>query len=114
MYSTLLLAAASVPATVEWSPKVAIVMIICNIIAIAFGKITIKNPNEGPGLPSPEFFGGMGFPRITSYHQLGSHYRSRCHLRIGKFRRSLNQEIFGSPRRPSVQAIYQLDDQFCG
>lgn len=51
---------AAVPSTLEWSPKVAIVMILCNVIAIAIGKFTIKHPNVGPELPSPEMFGGMG------------------------------------------------------
>lgn len=71
-----LLAAASVPTTVEWSPKVAIVMIVCNIIAIAFGKFTIKNPGAEPALPSAQFFGGMGLPALlgtTSFgHLLGA------------------------------------------
>jgi photosystem I subunit X len=52
--------AASVPTTVEWSPMVAVVMIVCNIIAIAIGKYTIQNPSAPPALPSPELFGGMG------------------------------------------------------
>lgn len=47
------------PATVTWSPKVALVMIICNVIAIAIGKATIKYPNEGAKMPSASFFGGM-------------------------------------------------------
>ncbi len=71
-----LVAAASVPSTVEWSPKVAIVMIVCNIIAIAFGKFTIKNPSAEPALPSAQFFGGMGLPALlgtTSFgHLLGA------------------------------------------
>ncbi len=71
MYSTLLLAAASVPPTVEWSPKIAIVMIVCNIIAIAFGKATIEIPDEGPALPSPEFFGGMGLPSLLATTSFG-------------------------------------------
>ena len=66
-----LLAAAYVPTTVSWSPKVAIVMIVCNIAAIAFGKYTIKNQNAGPGLPSPEFFGGMGLPALLGTTSLG-------------------------------------------
>lgn len=73
-YLTLL--AASAPATVSWSPKVAIVMIVCNIIAIAFGKYTIKNQSSAPALPSPELFGGMGLPALlgtTSFgHVLGA------------------------------------------
>jgi photosystem I subunit X len=56
MMSTLL---AAVPATLEWSPKVAVVMIICNILAIAFGKATIKEQTTGLGLPLSNFFGGM-------------------------------------------------------
>lgn len=70
LYSTLL-AAAYVPTTVAWSPKVAIVMIVCNIIAIAIGKYTIKYPSEAPGLPSPEFFGGMGLPALLGTTSLG-------------------------------------------
>ena len=76
-YSALMLAVStSVPTTLSWSPKVAIVMIICNIIAIAFGKYTIKKPSSEPGLPMPEMFGGMGFPALlatTSFgHVLGA------------------------------------------
>ncbi|RMF28113.1 MAG: photosystem I reaction center subunit PsaK [Cyanobacteria bacterium J083] len=69
LYSNFFLAA--VPATVAWSPKVAAVMIICNIIAIAFGKYTIKLPSEGPALPSPEMFGGMGLPALLATTSFG-------------------------------------------
>ncbi|WP_319419342.1 photosystem I reaction center subunit PsaK [Pleurocapsa sp. FMAR1] len=73
-YLTLL--AATVPNTVSWSPKVAIVMIVCNIAAIAFGRFTIKNKSVGPALPSPALFGGMGLPALlgaTSFgHVLGA------------------------------------------
>lgn len=55
---------AAVPSTLEWSPKVAIVMVICNIAAIAFGKFTIQKPSEGPALPAPQLFGGMGLPGL--------------------------------------------------
>ncbi|MGL5835930.1 MAG: photosystem I reaction center subunit PsaK [Waterburya sp.] len=72
-YLTLL--AATVPQTISWSPKVAFVMIACNVAAIAFGKFTIKNQSAGPGLPSPALFGGMGLPALlgtTSFgHLLG-------------------------------------------
>lgn len=74
IYLTTLLAA--VPHTPSWSPKVAAVMIICNIIAIAIGKLTIKYPDADPQLPSPELFGGMGLPALlgtTSFgHLLGA------------------------------------------
>jgi photosystem I subunit 10 len=72
MYSTLLFAAAStVPQTVEWSPKVAIIMIACNILAIAFGKLTIKKQNVGPQLPSPELFGGMSLGALLGTTSFG-------------------------------------------
>jgi photosystem I subunit 10 len=51
-------------------------MIICNILAIAFGKATISQQNVGPALPSPNLFGGMGLGALlgtTSFgHVLGA------------------------------------------
>lgn len=67
--TTLIIAAST--GSVEWSPKVAIIMIICNVIAIAFGKYTMKSPSEGPGLPMPEMFGGMSFPALLATTSLG-------------------------------------------
>jgi photosystem I subunit 10 len=50
-------------------------MIVCNILAIAIGKMSIQKPSEGPALPSPEMFGGMGLGALlgtTSFgHVLG-------------------------------------------
>ncbi|RZM76146.1 photosystem I reaction center subunit PsaK [Leptolyngbya iicbica LK] len=70
------LLAAAVPSSPEWSPKVAVVMIVCNILAIAIGKFTIKYPSEGPAMPSPALFGGFGLPAVigtTSFgHVLGA------------------------------------------
>lgn len=67
---------AAVPTTLEWSPKVAIVMIVCNVLAIAIGKFTIKYPSVGPALPMSPMFGGMGLPALlgtTSFgHLLGA------------------------------------------
>jgi len=64
-----------VPRTLSWNPKVGAVMIIANIIAIAFAKYTMKNPGAGPALPGGAFFGGMGLPALlgtTSFgHVLG-------------------------------------------
>ena len=70
-YSILLAASAYAPTSVSWSPKVAILMILCNIIAIAFGKYTIKHQNSEPELPSPELFGGMGLPALLGTTSLG-------------------------------------------
>ncbi|MEB3251644.1 MAG: photosystem I reaction center subunit PsaK [Cyanobacteriota bacterium] len=62
---------AVVPTTLSWSPKVAAVMIVCNILAIAFGKFTIKYPNAGPAMPSPNLFGGFGLPAVLGTASLG-------------------------------------------
>ncbi|MEB3311191.1 MAG: photosystem I reaction center subunit PsaK [Snowella sp.] len=70
MYSTLLLAT-TVPATLEWSPKVAAVMIAANIIAIAIGKLTIKYQNAGPAMPASNFFGGFGLPAVLATTSFG-------------------------------------------
>lgn len=62
--------------SVDWSPKVAAVMIVCNIIAIAFAKFTVKYPNTGLGLPAAKMFGGFGHGAMlgaTSFgHILGA------------------------------------------
>ena len=59
------------PATVSWSPKVALVMILCNVVAIMVGKATIKHPNEGAALPNSSFFGGMGLGALLGTTSLG-------------------------------------------
>jgi photosystem I subunit X len=71
--STLLAVA---PNTLEWSPTVAIIMILANIAAIAFGKLTIQRPSDGTPVPSSNMFGGFGLGAIlgtTSFgHILGA------------------------------------------
>ena len=59
------------PASFTWSPKVALVMIVCNVIAIGIGKATIKYPNEGAKLPNAAFFGGMGHAALLGTTSLG-------------------------------------------
>ncbi|MEB3276778.1 MAG: photosystem I reaction center subunit PsaK [Cyanobacteriota bacterium] len=59
------------PATITWSPKVALVMIVCNVIAIAIGKATIKQPNVGLQLPSPNLFGGFSHGAMLGTLSLG-------------------------------------------
>jgi photosystem I subunit X len=61
----------AVATTHEWSPSVAIVMIICNVLAIAIGKLTIKYPNVGPELPSSNLFGGFGLPALLATTAFG-------------------------------------------
>jgi photosystem I subunit 10 len=73
---TLSLLATVVPATVEWNFKVAAVMIACNILAIAIGKLTIQKPSTGTPMPAANFFGGFGLGAVlgtTSFgHVLGA------------------------------------------
>ena len=68
MFSPLL---AIAPASFSWSPKVALVMILCNVIAIGVGKATIKHPSEGAGLPGSKYFGGFGHAAMLGTTSLG-------------------------------------------
>lgn len=71
MLEHLLIFGASVPRTVEWSPLVGGVMVLCNILAIALGKVSMSNPSIGPSLPNPAMFGGMGWPALLATTSLG-------------------------------------------
>lgn len=62
MLTTSLLAIAERSA--DWSPTVGLTMILCNIIAIAIGKLTIKQQNVGPEMPSANMFGGFGLGAV--------------------------------------------------
>ncbi len=68
MLTTLL---ATAPTPLEWTPTVGIIMIIANIIAIAFGKFTIQYPSAAPAAPAPNFFGGFGLPAILATTAFG-------------------------------------------
>jgi photosystem I subunit 10 len=59
------------PATITWSPKVALVMIVCNVIAIAIGKATIKQQNVGLQLPNNAMFGGFSHGAMLGTLSLG-------------------------------------------
>ncbi|MFB8795544.1 MAG: photosystem I reaction center subunit PsaK [Microcoleus sp.] len=69
MFTPILLAV--VPRTVEWSPTIAVIMIVCNILAIAFGKLTIQNPSTGPAMPSSNLFGGFGVGAVLGTTAFG-------------------------------------------
>ena len=69
MFTSTLLAAATTP--LQWSPTVGLIIIIANIVAIAFGKSTIKYPNAEPALPSANFFGGFGLPALLATTAFG-------------------------------------------
>lgn len=53
-----LLIAVSAP-SVTWSPKVALVMIVANILTIALIKLTFKDPGAGGALPGGALTGGF-------------------------------------------------------
>ena len=69
MISTLL--AAADPATFQWSPKCAAVMIACNVFAYAIARANISRPNEGFELPNSKFFGGMSHASVVAANALG-------------------------------------------
>ncbi|MDJ0651160.1 MAG: photosystem I reaction center subunit PsaK [Xenococcaceae cyanobacterium MO_188.B19] len=60
-----------IPHTISWNPLVGIIMIICNVLAIAFGKYVMPNPSVGAPLPMPEMFGGMGWTGLLATTSLG-------------------------------------------
>ncbi|MGD1895543.1 MAG: photosystem I reaction center subunit PsaK [Phormidesmis sp.] len=64
----LLAALGTVPNTVEWGPNVAIVMIICNLLAFAIGKQVIQIQDAGP---APGMFLGLGLPALLAVTSLG-------------------------------------------
>jgi photosystem I subunit 10 len=66
--STLL---AVVPRVADWSPTIGIIMILSNIAAISFAKLTIQHPSVGPELPSANLFGGFGLPAVLGTTAFG-------------------------------------------
>ena len=66
-----LFSVASAPATFEWSPKCALVMITCNILAYAIARATIRKPNEGFAMPNARFFGGLSHGAFVGANCLG-------------------------------------------
>ena len=69
MFTTLL--ATSSPATFQWSPKCAIVMIACNVLAYAIARATIRKPTEGFMMPNAKFFGGLSHGAFVGANCLG-------------------------------------------
>lgn len=75
MISSILIAA--VPPTPGWTPTVGLVMILCNLLAIAIGSRVIQSRGKGPNLPIDlPGFEGFGVPELlatTSFgHVLGA------------------------------------------
>ena len=72
LHLTMLVATTSaIPHTIAWNPAMGIVMVICNVAAIALGKFVLPNPGVGAALPMPEMFGGMGWPALLATTSLG-------------------------------------------
>ena len=59
--------------TTEWGPQTAIVMILCNIVAIALAKAFMRDVGARPTLPAKyrKFFGGMGWPALLASTSVG-------------------------------------------
>ena len=68
-YSTLLMAIA-LP-DFSWTPAIGITMIVCNILAIAFGKLTMQDYGKGPAMPNSALFGGFGLPAVLATTSFG-------------------------------------------
>ena len=68
MYTTLLLTIT--PYTTTWSPQTAIIMIVCNSIAIGIGRYAIKVRVLGPGIPILGLE-GFGLPELLATTSLG-------------------------------------------
>lgn len=68
MYTNILLTIA--PGTVTWSPQVALIMIICNLIAIGIGRYAIQVRGLGPGIPILGLE-GFGIPELLATTSLG-------------------------------------------
>tara|TARA_Y100001968_G_C19428350_1_gene755659 strand:- start:314 stop:574 length:261 start_codon:yes stop_codon:yes gene_type:complete len=69
MFTNLL--AATGPVTFHWSPKVAVVMIICNVLACAIAKANIAQPNVGFTMPNARYYAGMSHASVVAALCLG-------------------------------------------
>ena len=75
MLNLTLLAAvqSTVPATPAWTPAVGLVMILCNLLAIALGRFAIKNPGVSQNLPvgKPALFRNFNLPELLATMSFG-------------------------------------------
>lgn len=74
LHTALLFAIKGAPSTAEWSVNVAIIMMICNFLAIAIGYYAISKENRGrgPSLPGlPALFTGFGVPELLATGSFG-------------------------------------------
>ncbi len=73
MTTSLLWLAQTTPITAEWSFQVAIIMVTCNLFAIAIGRYAIQKSGVGPALPVslPGLFDGFGLPELLATASFG-------------------------------------------
>jgi photosystem I subunit 10 len=66
-------AQATTPATPEWGTSVALVMVLCNLFAVAIGRFAIQNPGQGPDLPVPKpaLFRGFSLAELLATASFG-------------------------------------------
>ena len=73
MVANAIFAVQSTPSTIDWNPSVALVMIFCNLFAIAIGRYAIQQSGQGPDLPvpKPEVWTNFGVPELLATTSLG-------------------------------------------
>ena len=64
---------AAIPHTEPWGFNTALVMIICNLVAVAIGRFAIANPGSGPDLPvgKPDLFRNFNLPELLATLSFG-------------------------------------------
>ncbi|MBF2097838.1 MAG: photosystem I reaction center subunit PsaK [Gloeomargaritaceae cyanobacterium C42_A2020_066] len=64
---------ATLPVTASWSVGTALIMITCNLFAVAIGFYAIQKKGVGPALPvaMPGLFTGFGIPELLGTASLG-------------------------------------------
>lgn len=60
-----------VPETVTWSTKTCSIMILSNLVCIAFGRYAIKVKPQGPSLPLKGSLSDFGLPEFVASTSLG-------------------------------------------
>ena len=60
--------ATSIPHTAEWTPMVGAVMIICNVFAIAIGKLAMGTPHNKTGITQSRNVWWHGMACIASHN----------------------------------------------
>ncbi len=73
MFELLAAAGTGAALTTPWNFQVALIMVACNLVAIAIGRPAIQNRGVGPDLPLPlpAMFTGFGVPELLATLSLG-------------------------------------------